>query len=149
MLNSDTNAIHYKRARFSTHLPMDRLYTPSHFWLQEDSAGSWKVGFTKFATRMLGEILECRFEVKPNAEVAIGQVIGFVEAFKAVSDLYSVIQGTFKEINPQLLQDYGVVSSSPYHRAGYTVGNSDRYLKVQNYKLLTERSTGCRNAESR
>jgi glycine cleavage system H protein len=69
-------------------------------------------------------------------------VIGFVEAFKAVSDLYSVIQGTFKEINPQLLQDYGVVSSSPYHQGWlYRIeGIPDhRCLKVQNYiELLNE-----------
>ena len=47
----------YKRARFVTRLPVDRLYSPSHFWIAEDKAGVWRVGFTRFATRMLGQIV--------------------------------------------------------------------------------------------
>ena len=47
----------YKRSNFVTHLPVDCLYSPSHFWLREIAPGRWRVGFTKFATRMLGEIV--------------------------------------------------------------------------------------------
>ena len=50
--------IPYKRSRFQTRLPKNRLYTASHFWLAEVEAGLWRVGFTRFATRMLGEIVE-------------------------------------------------------------------------------------------
>ena len=45
--------IHYKRSRFSTRLPWDRLYTASHFWVFEAEPGRWRVGLTKFAARML------------------------------------------------------------------------------------------------
>ena len=57
----------YKRARFVTRLPVDRLYSPSHFWIAEHEAGVWRVGFTRFATRMLGEIVEHEFQVEMGA----------------------------------------------------------------------------------
>ena len=37
--------IYYRRSRFSTRLPSDRLYTPAHFWVQEHTPGTWRVGF--------------------------------------------------------------------------------------------------------
>src|SRR6185312_12180859 len=55
------DVIAYKRSRFSTRLPTDRLYTPSHFWCAAEPEGVWRVGFTKFATRMLGDLVEFGF----------------------------------------------------------------------------------------
>ena len=55
--------IHYKRSRFSTRLPWDRLYTASHFWVLEAEPGRWRVGLTKFAARMLGDVVDLEFEV--------------------------------------------------------------------------------------
>ena len=45
----------YKRNRFATRLPTDRFYTRSHYWLREVEPAVWRIGFTKFATRMLGD----------------------------------------------------------------------------------------------
>src|SRR4051794_19211096 len=89
-LNRSVCRLPYRRSRFSTELPTDRLYTPSHFWLAEVEAGLWQVGLTRFACRMLGELVEHGFEVKPGEAVEVGQTIGWVEAFKAVADLYCV-----------------------------------------------------------
>ena len=55
--------IRYKRSRFSTRLIESRLYTAGHGWLEKDG-DSWKIGFTKFAIRMLGEVVELEFEKK-------------------------------------------------------------------------------------
>jgi hypothetical protein len=44
----------YQRSRFATQLPVSCRYTPSHFWLLEESAGVWRIGFTKLATWLLG-----------------------------------------------------------------------------------------------
>src|SRR5262249_54307045 len=52
-----SNTYYYKRARFLTHLPKDRLYTRSHAWLVEVRPGVWRIGLTKFASRMLGDIV--------------------------------------------------------------------------------------------
>ena len=66
----------YKRTRFGTRLPLDLLYTRSHYWLAEVQPGVWRIGFTKFATRMLGDIVEYSFDPEPGQTVAIGAKIG-------------------------------------------------------------------------
>ena len=104
----------YKRSRFSTRLPVDRLYTPSHFWLVEREPGLWRVGFTKFATRMLGDLVEFGFQSKPGEAVVVGQGIGWVEGFKAVTDIYCVANGEFTGGNPSLSQDITLTDTDPY-----------------------------------
>jgi glycine cleavage system H protein len=104
----------YKRATFVTHLPTDCLYSPSHFWLRQTEPGLWRVGFTKFATRMLGEIVEVQWEKAPGAPVAGGDIIGSIEGFKAISDIYCVATGNFESGNAALSQDIELVSRDPY-----------------------------------
>jgi glycine cleavage system H protein len=111
---SDVQIIPYKRSRFSTRLPVDRLYTPSHFWLVEAEKGIWRVGFTKFATRMLGDMVEFGFEAKPGDLIAVGQAIGWVEGFKALTDLYCVVNGKFLGVNPDLNGDITLTDADPY-----------------------------------
>jgi glycine cleavage system H protein len=104
----------YKRARFVTRLPVDRLYSPSHFWIAELAAGIWRVGFTRFATRMLGEIVEHEFQVETGAAVASGQIIGWIEGFKAISDIYCIANGKFAGGNPVLTEDIELIGKDPY-----------------------------------
>src|SRR5437016_10533910 len=73
--------LHYKRARFATHLPASYLYSPSHFWIAEHEPNLWRVGMTRFATRMLGEMVDHGFSLDPDAPVASGQIIGWIEGF--------------------------------------------------------------------
>ena len=108
--------IAYKRSRFSTRLPESRLYAQSHFWLLQEEPGVWRVGFTKFATRMLGDLVEYEFTVTTGAPVDLGQAIGWVEGFKAVSDLFSVATGEFLGPNPALSQDPTLADNDPYQR---------------------------------
>jgi glycine cleavage system H protein len=108
--------VRYKRSRFSTRLPRGRRYTAGHIWLREQSGGIWQVGITKFALRMLGDPVEIDFEVKPGEQVATGQVIGWVEGFKAVSDLFAPIPGKFVQANPALDEDIELIHSSLYDR---------------------------------
>ena len=63
---------------------------------------------------MLGELVESRYEVEPGAIVTSGQNIGSVEGFKAASDLYCVMEGSFVGGNPLLEVDACLVKSSPY-----------------------------------
>jgi glycine cleavage system H protein len=74
------------------------------------------VGFTKFATRMLGDLVEYRFEVGPGAPVEVGQGVAWVEGFKAVSQVFSVVAGEFVAANTDLEQDITLVDSDPYGR---------------------------------
>jgi glycine cleavage system H protein len=104
----------YKRARFVTRLPVDRLYSPSHFWIAEHQAGIWRVGFTRFATRMLGEFVEHEFQVETGRLVESGQIIGWIEGFKAISDIYYVAEGKFAGGNPALTEEIELLGKEPY-----------------------------------
>lgn len=108
--------VRFKHARFSARLPEEYRYSLSHYWMcpDPDEEGTWRVGFTKFATRMLGELVEARYEVETGAPVSSGQQIGYVEGFKAASDLFCVMEGTFGAGNPILEEDACIVKSSPY-----------------------------------
>lgn len=107
----------YRRSKFSTRLPTDRLYTEAHFWLRAEEAGTWRVGFTRFATRMLGELVEFDFELKPGTSVSVGDVVGWAEGFKAVTELYAPLDGSFAGGNDALEQLAGEVHRAPYGEA--------------------------------
>jgi glycine cleavage system H protein len=106
--------LYYKRSRFSTRLPWDRLYTASHFWVQEVSPGVWRVGLTKFAARMLGDVVDLEFETPEGAAVEVGQTIGSLEGFKARTELYSVMRGRFGGANPALAVSLDALDTDRY-----------------------------------
>ena len=114
MAEARNGTIYYKRSRFLTHLPEGRLYTRSHSWLFELRPGVWRVGLTRFASRMLGDVVEFGFSVKSGDSVAVGQGVGWIEGFKAISDIYCVAQGEFLGANPALDADITLLDSKPY-----------------------------------
>ena len=93
MTNPRDESIYYRRSRFTTHLPRGRKYSPSHYWLLEESSGVWRVGFTKFATRMLGDIVEFEFSVTSGTNIRFGDTIGTIEGLKAVSSIFAAGTG--------------------------------------------------------
>jgi glycine cleavage system H protein len=108
--------LRFKHARFSARFPRDYRYSRSHYWMApvEGAPGVWRVGFTKFATRMLGELVEASFSVPEGGPVEPGQEIGQVEGFKAASSVFSVVSGSFRMMNPALAIDACLVKSDPY-----------------------------------
>jgi glycine cleavage system H protein len=109
-------SIPYRRARFGTRLPVTFRYTRAHYWLRPLEANVWQVGFTSFATRMLGDLVEYGFDVAIGQAVEAGQQIGWVEGFKALSDVYSVVSGEFLRQNPDLENDITLLDRDPYGR---------------------------------
>lgn len=106
----------FERARFKTRLPRGRFYTAGHMWLREEEAELWQVGLTRFALRMLGEPVELDFEAEQGAVVEKGAVLGWLEGFKAVTDLYCPMDGHFAGGNPELDAGLDAVHRSPYGR---------------------------------
>jgi glycine cleavage system H protein len=153
--------VRFRHAHFSARFPVDCLYTPSHFWMRPadgdagqavvdpaaeaaigDTPRLWHVGFTKFATRMLGELVEMVLEVQPGQTVAGGKRLGTVEGFKAVSDLFCVVDGTLSAANPALTAEACLTHSDPYGAGWlYSVQGTPTpgHLDVHGYiTLLTE-----------
>jgi len=109
--------LEFERAKFRTRLPRSHAYTAGHAWLRSDGDDLWHVGLTRFALRMLGEPVDLDFEAQPGASVEKGQVLGWMEGFKAVTDLYAPMAGEFAGANPAL--DSGL---DPIHRSAYERG---------------------------
>ena len=104
----------YKRSNFVTHLPVDCLYSPSHFWLRKLNDTRWRVGFTKFATRMLGEIVDVQFQKSVGQSLGSGEIIGSIEGFKAISDIYCVANGLLAALNPAIRENASIIAEQPY-----------------------------------
>ena len=114
MQTARPKTLHYKRSHFATQLPMDYLYSPSHAWVARQDAEHWRIGLTKFATRMLGDMVDHGFEIEPGAPVQPGQIVGWVEGFKAISDLFCIAEGQFAGGNPALKEKITLVNKDPY-----------------------------------
>jgi glycine cleavage system H protein len=156
---SRDESIYYRRSRFTTHLPIDRRYSPAHYWLLEEEPGVWRVGFTRFATRMLGDIVEFEFTVAPGQAIATGDEIGSVEGLKAVTSVFSAGDGWFLGEGSALRADVTLADSDPYgdgwlYRLRGTPADST--VDVQGYvalldetidRMLTNRHPGAGNDE--
>jgi glycine cleavage system H protein len=135
----------YKRATFVTQLPTTHLYSHSHNWLrrtaQSPEGDTWQVGYTKFALRMLGELVDVQFEATANSPIQAGDVLGSIEGFKAISDIYSVGEGRFLRANPDLQGSLEAVIQRPYD-TGWLYefqGKPDtRILELDGYRGLLD-----------
>jgi glycine cleavage system H protein len=113
---SRDKTVYYRRSRFTTHLPVGRRYSPAHYWMLEESPGIWQVGLTKFATRMLGDIVEFEFTAQPGGHVDVGDEIGSVEGLKAVTSVFAAGTGLFLGEGRFLREDVTLAESDPYGR---------------------------------
>jgi glycine cleavage system H protein len=104
----------YRRARLEIRLPADRLYTASHAWLARDADGAWRVGLTPFAVRMLGEPVEHQVTAVPGSRVRLGDAVGWIEGFKAVTELASALEGEFAGGNPALDDDVTAIRTDAF-----------------------------------
>jgi glycine cleavage system H protein len=133
----------YKRSHFATQLPLDYLYSPSHAWVAVRDGDACRVGLTKFATRMLGEMVDHGFEIETGASVQCGQIIGWVEGFKAISDLFCIAEGAFAGSNPVLKENIRLITRDPFG-AGWLYevrGQPDtKCLDVHAYRDLLDKT---------
>lgn len=105
MDKADFKTRFYKKSTFVTHLPENYLYSPTHYWLNELEKGRYQVGVTKFSTRMLGNLVDFGFESKQGDKIKTGQIIGWIEGFKAITDIYCIGTGEFIRSNLELEND--------------------------------------------
>ena len=112
--NSTPGLVSYQKCNFHTLLPAGYRYTAGHFWLSPQPGEVWRVGLTKFALRMLGEMVDYNFQAAPGSPVELGQIIGSIECFKAMSDLYCVARGEFLGGNDALRDQSKLLSAQPY-----------------------------------
>jgi len=99
-------------------VPEGLYYTKEHEWMRVEN-GNCRVGITDYAQKSLHEVVYVEL---PNAGTALvqGKVFGTVESVKAVSDVYSPINGVVSERNERLQDSPELVNQEPYG-AGWLV----------------------------
>ena len=105
--------------------PKDLLYSKSHEWVREQN-GAARVGLTDYAQQELGDIV---FVALPEVgdEAARGERIADVESVKAVSEIFSPLSGTVKEVNRTVADSPEIINSDPYGAWFFEIGQiSDR-----------------------
>ena len=95
--------------------PKDRKYTEEHEWVMIDdsTANTAVAGITDYAQDQLGDIVYFELPKVGDNITHLGKM-GEVESVKAVSDLFSPIDGVVTEINEKLLDHPELVNEDPF-----------------------------------
>jgi len=93
--------------------PKDLKYTRDHEWARAAGA-SVKVGLTSFAVKQLGDVVMVELTLKVGDTIEEGAPFGTVESVKAVSEMFSPVTGTVKEINAKLNEDPELLNQDCY-----------------------------------
>mgnify|MGYP001172940879 FL=1 len=105
-------------------LPTDRRYARNHMWASP-ADGLVRVGLSAYAVRLLGDVHHLEWAVEAGGDVAAGGQIGYVEASKATSDLYSPLTGRIAQINPEVLAQPGLMNTNLYDRGWLLAFHAD------------------------
>ena len=95
--------------------PDNYKYTKEHEWiLVEGDTGT--IGITDHAQHELGDIVYVDLP-KAGAAVELGKALGSVESVKAVSDIYSPVNGEVLESNAELAAAPELLNADPHGAA--------------------------------
>jgi len=97
--------------------PKDLLYAETHEWVRVATEGGRKVatiGITGFAIEQLTDLVHMVLP-KVGTHVSAGSPFGEVESVKAVSDLYSPVDGEVIAVHADLTSKLESLGSDPYN----------------------------------
>ena len=115
-------------------------YTATHEWVKDLGNGLWEVGITDFAQSELGDIVFINLP-EVGDEVVKEEAFGDIESVKAVSDIYSPISGTVREINEEVVDRAEAINNAPYEAWLIRVENVTdcvELLDAQQYQEVCE-----------
>ncbi|MBN2477054.1 MAG: glycine cleavage system protein GcvH [Pirellulales bacterium] len=103
--------------------PEQLLYSKTHEWVhvETDSSGTKTatVGLSAFALDLLTDLVFVELPEVGRA-VSAGEPFGEIESVKAVSDLYSPVDGQIAEVNGPIVEKLETLAEDPYG-AGWLV----------------------------
>ena len=90
----------------------DLKYTKDHEWVKIDGDTA-KVGITDYAQKQLGDVVYLELP-QVGRTLKKGEVFGTIESVKAVSELYSPVDGEVTEVHSALVQNPETVNKDPH-----------------------------------
>jgi glycine cleavage system H protein len=96
-------------------VPEDLKYSAEHEWVRGDIApgATVTVGITAHAAAALGDVVYVEAPRVGDA-VTAGDVCGELESSKAVSEMYSPVNGVVVAVNEALTNEPGAINTDPY-----------------------------------
>lgn len=85
--------------------------------------------------------MDVRFDLPPESPIQAGEVVGTIEGFKAISDIYSAGHGQFVTGNPELASQLERIGEKPYDEGWlYQIaGEPDsRAMEMDGYRALLD-----------
>ena len=118
--------------------PKKLRYAPTHEWAYMEG-NVCTVGITKFAVEQLTDVVYIELP-DTGDNVFAGDSFGEIESVKAVSDLYSPVDGEVSAINEALVTDPSPIAKDPYGK-GWMVkikvergSNLNKLLSLEQYE---------------
>lgn len=121
--------------------PSDLKYTRDHEWVRL-SGSEAAVGITDYAQKQLGDVVYLELP-EVGRTLKKGDVFGTIESVKAVSELYSPVDGEVTDVNSALAERPEAVNSDPHNSWMIrlrTTGAGDQHelLDAAQYTELTK-----------
>jgi glycine cleavage system H protein len=93
--------------------PESLKYSKSHEWIEFLPDGAARVGITDYAQHQLGDIVFVNLPAAGD-QVTAGGRLADVESVKAVSDIFSPVAGSVREVNEELEASPEAINQRPY-----------------------------------
>ena len=98
--------------------PENLQFAETHEWVSLEGAGASRVatvGITAFAVELLTDLVFMQLP-EVGTKVTAGKEFGEVESVKAVSEIYSPVDGEILEVNKDLEAHPEMINEDPYGR---------------------------------
>lgn len=122
--------------------PAELKYTSDHEWVRAEGEEAL-VGITAFAAKELGDIVYLDLQ-PPGTYLGEGEVFGFIEAVKTVSDLFMPVSGVILALNEIATASPETLNHDPYGENGWLIrirpdnpATMDNLLDDQAYRKMT------------
>lgn len=121
-------------------IPKNLKYTKSHEWIRMNEDSTASIGLTDYAQDALGDLVFVNLP-EPEDELAAGETFADVESVKAISDVYSPVDGKVLTVNEDLLDAPESINSDPYGAWLITAGEitgTEELLTSEEYEAYLE-----------
>jgi len=127
--------------------PEELLYTKTHEWVRVETDASGAkiavVGISGFALEALTDLVF--IDLPPvGQQVQVGRPFGEIESVKAVSDLYSPVEGGIVEVNPSVADRLDRLADDPYETGWLVkikITDDANLKKLMDYKAYQKHCT--------
>ena len=89
------------------------FFSKTHEWVKFEENGDATIGITDHAQESLGDIVFLNLPMI-DEKIEVEGLLGNIESIKAVSDIFSPISGTVKNVNQNAIDEPELINSKPY-----------------------------------